>query len=831
MMEARKRAASPDSIGPSSKKRIISASDWSKPISVTVQKTEDDDEGEDIAGDQLERFQKEAIFRRMRHYSRLKDELSLRVQDLEKRLRRSEAVVGAVESCWNQLVSHAQSLVPTGLPPLEPSALEIYDMSRSFPPPKIDEEPPVSVLFEIQLRKTSQSTQALLAAFAQLAPNAANPDVQELRTRCTTYSQESAAHKAESAILRRRVQELEKEAEEAREKAAAAQNRIERVRSETVVLLEAKLGRSLELEQDGVKKEAASPNGVGPTPTGLNGVKHEPSSDSEDDTWHAIAEKREKAIEALTDENRKLTEEVTRLRVELQNPSDQTVAETVYFKRLLAKLGDLQAAATESKEEAAKATRDLEDFKALRLEFETLLEAQALAKIEEMKGQIEKLQADNTRLRSVRDSFMADNSTYKAKDMKLSGTISGLKSTVASQKSRIATLENEARRLRAALAVESADPDYYAFIANNNEENESYVASLKAKLKATESKLSALEDTLKDLDTSHPDVAKSAKSEAEARKLYADTKEQLEKYERVYGSTSGSASGSESEHQKLLNLVAEKEEALRSFKALKREEDERLHGQPTAMDDLCRQIEDLIGTKEKEAANIAALEAKINKAVVEKSKADNKYYAAMRQKDTIEAERNSLATHRERQATRIEQMQALEQSLRQQVLTLDKAAAASNQDLIHVRQDMARLEDEMHFMAMTSEGHQRRIAELEKELKERQELADSRRHQLRKLEEEVIRLKKDVTRAEYQAENLVPRSGSPSELTKTNENLFRLLRCSVCAKDFRTQVLTKCMHTFCKGCIDTQLKIRQRKCPACSLPFSQSDVQTLYFQG
>lgn len=104
----------------------------------------------------------------------------------------------------------------------------------------------------------------------------------------------------------------------------------------------------------------------------------------------------------------------------------------------------------------------------------------------------------------------------------------------------------------------------------------------------------------------------------------------------------------------------------------------------------------------------------------------------MRQKDTIEAERNSLATHRERQATRIEQMQALEQSLRQQVvslippriasqrldnpffsqLTLDKAVVASNQDLIHVRQDMARLEDEMHFMAMASEGHQRRIAEV-----------------------------------------------------------------------------------------------------------------------
>lgn len=147
--------------------------------------------------------------------------------------------------------------------------LEIYDMSRSFPPPKGDNEPGVSVLFEIQLRKTSQSTQALLASFVQLAPNAANPEVQELRTRCSTYCQESAAHRAESVMLRRRVQELENEVEQAREKATAAQNRVERVRSETVVLLEAKLGRALELDQDGVKKEAASPNGVGPTPTGV----------------------------------------------------------------------------------------------------------------------------------------------------------------------------------------------------------------------------------------------------------------------------------------------------------------------------------------------------------------------------------------------------------------------------------------------------------------------------------------------------------------------------------------------------------------------------------
>lgn len=59
MMEVRKRPASPDNLGPSPKKRIISASDWSKPISVPGIRpaaTEDDDEeaDEEIAADRLE---------------------------------------------------------------------------------------------------------------------------------------------------------------------------------------------------------------------------------------------------------------------------------------------------------------------------------------------------------------------------------------------------------------------------------------------------------------------------------------------------------------------------------------------------------------------------------------------------------------------------------------------------------------------------------------------------------------------------------------------------------------------------------------------------------
>ena len=35
---------------------------------------------------------------------------------------------------------------------------------------------------------------------------------------------------------------------------------------------------------------------------------------------------------------------------------------------------------------------------------------------------------------------------------------------------------------------------------------------------------------------------------------------------------------------------------------------------------------------------------------------------------------------------------------------------------------------------------------------------------------------------------------------------------------------------FCKSCVDARLATRQRKCPACNLPFGHSDVHTFFFQ-
>lgn len=53
-------------------------------------------------------------------------------------------------------------------------------------------------------------------------------------------------------------------------------------------------------------------------------------------------------------------------------------------------------------------------------------------------------------------------------------------------------------------------------------------------------------------------------------------------------------------------------------------------------------------------------------------------------------------------------------------------------------------------------------------------------------------------------------------------------RCTLCRVNDKDAILSKCMHAFCRGCIDKRLSVRNRKCPACALQFDFQSVKDLF---
>lgn len=61
------------------------------------------------------------------------------------------------------------------------------------------------------------------------------------------------------------------------------------------------------------------------------------------------------------------------------------------------------------------------------------------------------------------------------------------------------------------------------------------------------------------------------------------------------------------------------------------------------------------------------------------------------------------------------------------------------------------------------------------------------------------------------------------------KDLQKIVNCSVCQDRQKSVIISKCYHMFCKECIDSNLKARNRKCPSCKKMFGQDDVKSVWF--
>ncbi|KAI8615525.1 hypothetical protein BC830DRAFT_1064285 [Chytriomyces sp. MP71] len=186
---------------------------------------------------------------------------------------------------------------------------------------------------------------------------------------------------------------------------------------------------------------------------------------------------------------------------------------------------------------------------------------------------------------------------------------------------------------------------------------------------------------------------------------------------------------------------------------------------------------------------------------------------------------NQVIAFKKQSETQLEQIRRLEDREKLlmsqlQILEKDMAAKTVSSDL-HRRKvsELNQKQTELIEKLATMQG---KFNEAERTLKEKIQIIADDANTQRRMEERMDALKRKVD-AQSKSSNV-----TDSYLQQENDDLKLLVKCSSCTNNFKSHVLLKCMHTFCKGCLDDLVNSRQRKCPKCGIPFGHADIKPFY---
>lgn len=112
-----------------------------------------------------------------------------------------------------------------------------------------------------------------------------------------------------------------------------------------------------------------------------------------------------------------------------------------------------------------------------------------------------------------------------------------------------------------------------------------------------------------------------------------------------------------------------------------------------------------------------------------------------------------------------------------------------------------------------NEQIERKKAELLMEL-------ENERNSRKKIQEEIAEWNKTIAEMTSESEE-----AETQRLQEEIKECKAVLKCGVCFDRPKEVVIVKCYHLFCNPCIQRNLEIRHRKCPACGTGFGQNDVR------
>ncbi|KAL8953227.1 MAG: hypothetical protein Q9222_000880 [Ikaeria aurantiellina] len=705
-MEERKRPASNDteSTGPPLKRQATTVNGAGRSHPDADMPWQDD----------LERFQKEAIWRQMQERKRECSTLEAENRLLRKNAEFHDDHIRAIDAWFTQLLDEVAVLANTS---------DHREPFSTFPSALLTTD---NRTFEEHLQSKSKDITRAISRILVDGP-ASSTDIAELKG---NLARSLAAEKGYvTALEKTRLQkeQLEGQLENASLRYMVAEKKVDRQKSATVARLEAQAiagGRSEKGSGLGGGQEDEQPDAkvVGGGQALFEAEKARKEA-------MAASAKQQEQIDILEAENDRARAENVTLSARSTHLSDDDYSKTDLFKLMksqhedyVKRINDLEARLTQIHEEAEKdqATRT-----AFRVEVEKELQPiQA-----ERDAQLAQAENDLARIRNSRDEYLADNNMRKAAQAQERTAIDQIKELANSKDERIKALESEVEQLQA------QDKPVVGEESHQNHPEDFRIDDLLAKCAQFERQKSLLDTEL--------DSMKHAYTKASA-------------------------------------LAAQR------------------------------------------VASYTALEERVARAQAEKSKADQKYFGAMKLNETRAQELRMLRAQNSKSSEAVTHVKEAEAASRTYSANLEKQIAELNSTKTTITKQFQTAQQALNDKSIQYEGLKTQVEELKKLLNAKEGSTSVIKSAHRKAEVEIETLRASLEATQKQLEEWKSRSMG------TNGAEFEALRaiaiCTVCRTNFKDTAIVTCGHVFCKGCVEERRTSRSRKCPNCNKSFGQNDT-------
>ncbi|KAG2675137.1 hypothetical protein I3760_13G171400 [Carya illinoinensis] len=134
--------------------------------------------------------------------------------------------------------------------------------------------------------------------------------------------------------------------------------------------------------------------------------------------------------------------------------------------------------------------------------------------------------------------------------------------------------------------------------------------------------------------------------------------------------------------------------------------------------------------------------------------------------------------------------------------------------------ELAEAEKELKWLKSAVASSEKEYEQIQQDRDDLQFELENERSSRKKLEEELREL--NIKVADMSSET---GEAAIQKLQDEIKSCKSILKCSVCSDRPKEVVIVKCYHLFCNPCIQKNLEIRHRKCPACGNAFGQNDVR------